>query len=224
MAETSLPRETSARIGRPVNGLLTLGFLLAAGLLGRLAFDLGRRDALFGVLVWGFYACFLALGLAQLTGVWRADPGAALSRGRRIGLALAIPAGLLGAILDCMGLSVHGCSPVCTFLTTVLAPLIGLLALLHGLTAGSGWILGAGALSFGLLVPNCECYNPVNAFWIDALGRSPACFVSGFTVTLVASCALISRHFVRAALALAWSTIAVILVFFVGHHYFRWPW
>ena len=216
--------ETGTRVGRPVSGLLTLAFLLAAGLLLRLALDLGRRDALFGLVVWGFYACFLGLLLAQLALAWRGSPGPPLARAGRIALALAVPVALLGSVLDCMGLSFQGCSPVCTFLTTVLAPLVGVLALLHGLTAGDGWIFGASLLSFGLLVPNCECYNPVNAFWIDAIGRSPACFVSGFTVTLVASSALVTRRFTRASLLLAWGTIAVLLTFFVGHHYFHWPW
>lgn len=213
----------SAGVGPILNGLLALGVVLASGLVGKLALDLARRDALMGCLVWGFYAFFLGLAGLQLAGAWQGKTGA-ISRAQRLGLALAVPAGLLGSVVDCMGLSLVSCSPACGFLTKVVAPAVALLALLHGLTAARTPLALALALSFALLYPNCTCYNPVNAGWIDVLGRSPACFASGFTVSWVASAALLTRRFAAASLALSWGTVAVQLAFFVGHHYFDWPW
>jgi hypothetical protein len=194
-------------------------------MLGRLAYDLGRRSAGFGLVVWVFWAVFLVLALAQLRAAWSAAADRSpLTRGQRMGLVLAVPFGLLGSIVDCMGLSFHGCSVPCAFLSRAVAPAVALLVAAYGLTDGSVWRSAALGLAFVLLVPNCRCRNPVNAFWIDLLGLSPACFVSGFSVTLVALSALATRRHAGAALALAWSTIAVLLVFFVGHHYYDWPW
>ena len=151
-------------------GLLVLGNSLAAVMLLRLAYDLGRLGALFGLFLWCFYAAFLAMGFAQLRAAWSGQVGPELARGQRLGLVLAVLVGLLGSVLDCMGISFHGCSPLCAFLTRVVAPTIALLMVLHGLTGGSGWMTSALVLSFVLLVPNCRCRNPANAFWIDFFG------------------------------------------------------
>lgn len=174
--------------------------------------------------MWGFYAAFLALGVAHVRAAWRGVSAPALGRGARLLLALAVPVGLLGSILDCMGVSLAGCSPRCAFLTQAVVPAVGALAVLHGVTARSGWVVAALLLSFGLLVPNCVCRNPINTPWIRLIGLSPACFASGFTVTLVAASALLTRRHVRASVAFVWGTIVLLMVFFVGHHYFDWPW
>ncbi len=193
-------------------------------MLGRLAYDLGRASVVFLVVVLGAFVVFLVLGVRQVRAAWSLTSAAALARGQRLGLALAIPVGLLGSVVDCMGLSFHGCSPVCAGLTWFVAPAVGLLALLGGWSGARGWRVSALALAFVLLVPNCRCRNPVNVFWIDFLGLSPACFLSGFAVAMVALGALSTGRFTRISLALAWSTNAMLAAFFVGHHYFDWPW
>jgi hypothetical protein len=76
----------------------------------------------------------------------------------------------------------------------------------------------------GLLIPNCVCRNPVNRWWIDLLGQSPACFAGGFAVLLTSASALASGRRVLAALALSWSIVATLLAFWIGHHYYRFPW
>ena len=79
-------------------------------------------------------------------------------------------------------------------------------------------------VALGFFVPNCTCRNPVNAWWIASLGRSPACYVSGVGVFLIASTALVTRRRVVSAALLAWGVVAATLAFWVGHHYFNVPW
>jgi hypothetical protein len=205
-------------------GLLTLGFVLASALLARLVYDFGRLSGVFLMLVLGFYLVFLVVGLRQVRAAWSLAGPAVLTGRQRLGLALAVPVGLLGSVVDCMGLSFEGCSPVCAGLTRFVAPSVALLALLHGWSGARTSRISALALAFLLLVPNCRCRNPANAFWIDFLGLSPACFLSGFAVTVVALGALFTGRYTRISLALAWGTNAVLAAFFVGHHYFDWPW
>lgn len=226
---STFPRSPGSALKIPAHDslvavLLTLGFVLAAVGLGRLVYDLGRTSTLFLLIVLCFFGVFVALAYRQLRAAWSLEPPAVLARGPRLGLALAAPVGLLGSVLDCMGLSFHGCSPVCAGLTRFVAPAVALLAVLAGWSGARGWRVSALALAFVLLVPNCTCRNPVNRFWIDLIGLSPACFLSGFTVTLVALAALGTGRFTRGSLALAWGANAVLAAFFVGHHYYDWPW
>jgi len=203
---------------------IALASLLAGAMLARLVWDLGGRDLVFGGIALAFYGLFLVAQSLQLVALWRPRETQALPLGRRLALALAVPVGLLGSIFDCMGLSFEGCGPTCAFLTRVVVPAVVLFAVLHALTDRDPFRLIALVLPFALLVPNCSCRNPVNASWIDLLGLSPACFLSGFTVTLVAQTALVSRQRTGLALFLAWGTNGVLMTFFVGHHYFHWPW
>ena len=213
---------------RIVAGLLALGLLGASILVLRLALDFTRLAPAIGVLVWIFAVAFLTLVGTQLLLAWRrgdrASPEGELTARTRLGLCLAVPFALAGAQLDCMGTLLEGCTPTCRTLSTVVAPAMALAAVVHGLFGWWSALLGLLALSFPLLVPNCNCRNPVNAFWIDELGRSPACYASSFAVTLVVVSALATRRLIVPSLALAWGTVAVLMVFFVGHHFFDWPW
>jgi hypothetical protein len=86
------------------------------------------------------------------------------------------------------------------------------------------WILAASAVSLALLYPNCICRNPANAWWIDQLGRSPACYASAFSVFLIASTALLTGRLAVPALLLAWGVVATTVAFWIGHHDFHVPW
>lgn len=212
---------------RPVAIVLALGLLLAAVLVVRLALDFTQLAPGIGVVVWLFAAAFLGLVGAQASAAWRAPRGATrpeLSRAARAGLALSIPFALAGSQLDCMGTIFAGCHPACGFLSSKLAPAVALAALLHAFAGWGGFALAALVLAFPLLVPNCTCRNPVNAYWIELLGKSPACYASSFAVVLTATSALLTRRLVVPALVLCWSVVAVLAAFWVGHHYFDWPW
>lgn len=202
-----------------------LGFALAATLLGRLTFDLGRLHVAIAVCVGGFYLGFLVVVGSNVLGLAReTPPGPRLPSGRRWALVLAVPVALLASVLDCMGLEFDSCTTACGFLMHFAAPAVAVLFVLHAVTGARGWVLGATAVALGLMVPNCVCRNPVNRGWIDLLGRSPACFASSVAVVLLAGTTLVARRRVRLALALAWGVVAAELAFWIGHHYFHVPW
>jgi hypothetical protein len=205
--------------------LVAAAFVPAALVFGRMAYDLARLGPALALVIGPFYAAFLVLAgantLALLRGSVEAPP---LGGGVRLGLALAIPAALVASMLDCMGLAFDGCTTWCTLQMRGVAPVLGVLALVHGLAGGRGLLVALLAGSLLLLVPNCVCRNPVNRWWIDLLGQSPACFGGSFALVQVALGALLVRRRAPAALALAWGGVAAMLGFWVGHHYFRWPW
>jgi hypothetical protein len=212
-------------IAKAFGGLALVELVLGAALLGRLVYDLGKLHAAIAVCVGGFYLGFLVVGTANVLALLRGSevppiPG----RSARYALALAVPVSLLGSTLDCMGLDFGGCTEVCGFLTGVVAPVVALLAILHGVTGARPFAFLAALCALGLLYPNCVCRNPVNRWWISLLGQSPACYASAFAVILLASTALVGRQLVRPALFLAWGVVAAQLAFWIGHHYFHVPW
>jgi hypothetical protein len=205
--------------------LTTLVFACATVVLGRLTFDLGRLHIALALSVGGFYLGFLWIVGTNVSALLRG--GVAVEQPTRLlrwSLALAVPVAFLAAAMDCMGLSFSGCTPVCEFLMQAVAPATAACTLLFAATGARGWILAANLLALGFFVPNCTCSNPVNRWWIASLDRSPACYVSGVGVFLIASTALVARRrFVPAAL-LAWGVVTATLAFWIGHHYFHVPW
>lgn len=207
------------------------GWLLAAGmipatiLLGRLTLDLAGLGVALAIPIWIFFASFVVLGGAHAVMAVRGRGAASeLGAGARTALALAIPTALLASVLDCMGLAFVGCTATCGFLMDVWSPVMGVLTVLYAVTARSGLLVAASAASFLYLVPNCVCYNPINGPWIDLLGRSPACFAGSFGVTLLALGALRTGRLLAPSLAVAWLATAAMLAFFVGHHFYGYPW
>lgn len=205
--------------------LLLVGTLAAAVLLGRMTFDLARLDPIIAVVISGSYLGFLAVAGTQTSHALRGSPAPGeLGRGGRLALALAIPIAYLASVLDCMGLSFSGCTAACSVLTRGVAPAVGAMVVVHAVKGQHGFLVGAFALSFGLLVPNCVCYNPANRFWIDLWGWSPACFGGSFGVTVLAVAALHTRRLIVPSLVLAWGAVLAMLAFWIGHHYFDYPW
>ncbi len=74
------------------------------------------------------------------------------------------------------------------------------------------------------LVPHCDCYNAANGWWIDTIGASPVCYTWGTAVTALAVSSLRSGSRALASLAVAGAIVGGALTFFVGHHYFHFPW
>jgi hypothetical protein len=204
---------------------LLLGWGLGAVLLGRLAFDLGRLHPVMALAVGGFYLGFLVVVGLNARSLARGEASAQRpTRGRRVALGLAVPLALLASGLDCMGLELSGCTTTCGVLMRGVGPAIALLVGLHAVTGVRAWLPVSLLGSFALLVPNCVCRNPVNRWWIDLLGQSPACFAASFGVLLLAIAALASGRRVLPSLLLAWGVVTAQLAFWIGHHYYQFPW
>jgi hypothetical protein len=135
-----------------------------------------------------------------------------------------IPFGFLASSLDCMGLSLHGCSPFCTFVKLIWIPLIALICVLYFFSGSEVLLTAIAASLFVPVVPHCVCYNVGNAWWIDHISSSPLCYGWGLVISVIVVGAL------RTGTGLWWSLMtcgAVIggaVVFFVAHHYFHFPW
>ena len=205
--------------------LALVELVLGAALLGRLVHDLGRLNAAIAVCVGLFYAGFLVVVGSNVRALVRGSAsGPAPGKATSVALALAVPVSMLGSTLDCMGLDFDGCTRTCGFLTRAVAPAVAVLAILFAWTEARALALLAAIGALALLYPNCVCRNPVNRWWMDLLGRSPACYAAAFAVFLIATTALAGRRFVRPAVILAWGVVAAQLAFWIGHHYYHVPW
>jgi hypothetical protein len=216
-------------VARLQQWMLRLGVLLSAVLLIRFAIDFSAG------MKWWLAAPFcvlvvLALGVAianvfhagsadEASGGWsRRDPKQALF------LAM-IPVGFFASSLDCMGLSLQGCSPFCTFVKLVWIPLIAGVCLVYFFTGTQVLLTAIAAFLFVPVVPHCVCYNVGNAWWIDHFGVSPLCYGWGLVVGVIAVSVLRGT-----GMRLWWSFITCGVViggavgFFVSHHYFNFPW
>ena len=212
--------------GRVAGSGWLMAVALAAGLVivVRGAYDLSRLDPLLPIPIWLFFFFSFGLILANLLlGFETAASQKQLNRWTRAALVLAIPTAFLGAALDCMGLALSGCNPVCMFLVRGWFHLI-VIASASYLVIGSRWVLlTITLLSFVYLIPNCICYNPMNAWWLQHLNLSPACFGAGYWVSLIAVSALLWRRFTLASAVACWTINLALLAFFVGHHFYHVP-
>lgn len=139
-------------------------------------------------------------------------------------LAAAVPLGFIASSLDCTGLSLAGCAAYCTAIKTTAIPLLAILGFAFYRTKRAPFLIASTAISLAALVPHCLCYNAANAWWIDRLGASPQCYVWGFATTIIAASALLKATRPRASIAICYAIIGGALCFFVGHHYFQFPW
>lgn len=208
--------------------LLRAGLVTSAVLLIRFAIDFVEG------MEWWLAAAFcllvivaLGVGIAnslsasKLEGVTRHQP---LRGTKRALLLAAIPLGFLASSLDCMGLSVQGCSPFCTFVKLVWIPLIAAVCAVYLSVGKQGCLIAISAMSFVPLVPHCVCYNVGNAWWIDRIGASPLCYGWGFVVSVIAVGALSKGATLWPSLVVCLTIIAGATGFFVSHHYFEFPW
>ena len=213
------------RGARAQGWLLALGLIPAAVLLGRLAWDLGGLGPWLAVPIWIFYASFLVLGSAHALSALRGkEVGAPSSTVKRVALGVVIPVSFLASMLDCMGLAFVGCTSTCGFLMQIWAPFVGVLAVAHVLTGRRGILVVMNAAILLFVVPNCLCSNPINRPWIELLGQSPACYAGSFGVSLVALGALWSGKWTAPSIVVTWLATLAMLAFFVGHHFYDYPW
>ena len=210
---------------RALGLLLILTLLVATVLLVRFTIDFYQEMALwlavpFTLLV----AASLLIAALNLRGGRRGGAGVELRKPMRGLLLATIPLGFLGSTLDCSGLSPAGCTPYCTLIKLALIPLLGVLCLLYFFRPTNGLAILLVLLCFPTLVPHCVCTNVGNGWWIGRLGASPMCYVWGFTVTLIAVGALRRGRFPLASLLVNATIVGGAMAFFVGHHYFHFPW
>jgi hypothetical protein len=207
--------------------LLRVGLAISAVLLIRFAIDFSER------MTWWLAAPFcllvfvtLAVGVANVFGA-RSESVSAdrpLRDAKRALLLAAIPLGFLASSLDCMGLSLQGCSPFCTFVKLAWIPLLGIVCAIYSLSGNRVLLTVIAAMSFVPLVPHCVCYNVGNAWWIDLIGASPLCYGWGFVVSVIAVGALSKGSNRVASLIVCLTIIVGATGFFVSHHYFQFPW
>jgi len=74
------------------------------------------------------------------------------------------------------------------------------------------------------LAPHCTCFNVGNGWWIERVGASPTCYAWGFTTSLIALGALRAGQRQWLSLLVNAAIIGGATAFFVGHHYFHFPW
>lgn len=207
--------------------LLRLGLVVSAVLLIRFAIDFTKEitwwlAAPFWLLVVGA----LGVGVRNVVSA-RSEPIISqrpLRDPKRALLVASIPLGFLASSLDCMGLSLQGCSPFCTFVKLVWIPLIAGVCAVYCFTGKQVWLTAIAGMSFLPLFPHCVCYNVGNWWWIDRIGASPVCYAWGFVVSMIALGAVQKGE--RASMALAACVVIITGAtgFFVAHHYFGIPW
>jgi hypothetical protein len=199
---------------------------IAAGLIClRASFDLSRFNHLFLLPLWIFLLVSLAPLAVNLLAAFR-GPQTTFRAGpwSRAALIAVIPVAFLASGLDCMGLSLKGCTSVCNFLVRIWTPFVAVTAAVYMVTARR-WLLPLITLvCLGYLVPSCRCYNPVNAWWLHRFASSPACFAASLWASVIAIAALCWGRQVPLAIAVCWVINAALLGFFVGHHYYHFPW
>jgi hypothetical protein len=218
--------------------LLVVGLGLAALLLGKFAIDFLAQDLLLGV---PFTMLVLATLITGATNLFkRSSPADDISRAvlspkttarvawrtaaAPILLVAGIPLGFLASSLDCTGLFLSGCSHFCTFVKDIWVPMIAFGGIGYLVTRRPSLLLVMTTMSFLPLVPHCVCYNVANAWWIDHVGASPECYSWGLAVSVI-SLSSMTRGVNRwLSVAVCYTIIAGASAFFIGHHYFHFPW
>jgi hypothetical protein len=213
------------RILRTQSLLERLGALIAAALLIKFAIDFLVQPALLAVPFLFVVSGSIGVLAYNVFSAKTEDIGP--GRTQRIprgALLVLVPAGFFASSLGCTGLEPFGCSPFCTFVKLVWVPALGIGALLYYLHASRPILLALTAMCFVPLYPHCVCRNVANAWWIDRFGASVECYVWGFTAALIVLTSLRKRRGAWPSLAVSGLIVSGALAFFVGHHYFKFPW
>ena len=208
------------RVDRTLRDAMWLAFAASAVLLARFAWDFSAAFPLLAVPFCLLVAGTLGLAAANL----RAPASATRTGAAGYALLALVPLAFLASSLGCTGLALEGCSPFCTFVKLVWVPLIASACALYAATRRPFALAAVAAMAIVPLAPHCVCYNAANAWWIDTIGRSPVCYAWGTTVSVLAVSSLRSGARTLASLAACGAVVGGALAFFVGHHYFQFPW
>ena len=201
------------------------GLVVSAVLLIRFAIDFSEG------MKWWLAAPFsllvivaLVVGIANVFGEPTSESETP-NRGAKPALLLAaIPFAFLASSLGCMGLSLQGCSPFCTFVKLVWIPLLSIVCVIYFLFGKPAWLTAIAVMSFVPLFPHCVCYNVGNAWWIDRIGASPLCYGWGFVASVIAVIALRRGDRMWVSVVTCGAIVTGATGFFVAHHYFHFPW
>ena len=205
--------------------LLRIGVIISAILLIRFAIDFSIEMTWWlAVPFWLLVVAALAVSAINVFGQRTLDPNSDSDLKARALLLAAIPLAFLASSLDCTGLSLHGCSPFCTFIKLIWIPLIAAVCLVYYLTRKLAWLTMIILMSFVALAPHCVCYNVGNGWWIDRIGASPLCYGWGFVVSMIAVGALRRGTDYWPSLLVSLAIILGATTFFVSHQYFHFPW
>jgi len=210
---------------RCVHLLLISGLALSTVLLLKFALDFSEAYPALTAPFWGLVVSALGVGVANVFAPGESKtPATAREERTQNGLLATIPLGFLVSSLDCTGLAVTGCSPFCTFIKMLWTPLLAGVCLAYARARREIFLLAITAMSFVPLLPHCICYNAVNAWWIDRLGASPDCYAWGFVIGMLSVSALLKGARLWPSLIMGCGIIGGGLGFFIGHHYFHFPW
>lgn len=210
---------------RVQRSLLILSVTVSTVLLIRFAVDFSALNWIIAVPFWILLACSVWVGVSAALSSWpRKTLFAPARRSTWLMLIGAIPVGLLASSLDCTGLSVYGCTGFCTFVKIGLIPMIAVVSVFSCLTRSRVALILVTALSVVPLYPHCICNNAANAWWIERFGASPECYAWGSLVSAIAVGGIVRGGTLKAPIAVCWTIIAGAAGFFVGHHYFAFPW
>lgn len=209
---------------RALRIILSTGLLIASVLLIRFAIDLSAQMPLLSAPFWLLVLASLSVIGWSVFAQRRVENEKPLTDAARAFFLAAIPVAFIVSSLGCTGLTLKGCSPFCTFIKLVWTPLMATIGAVYFFNEKPALLISILLMSFVPLAPHCVCYNAANGWWIDQMGYSPECFIWGFTVSLIAIGAIgrIVRQSVASAISL--SIIAGGFIFFIGHHYFQFPW
>ena len=95
------------------------------------------------------------------------------SRSKTSAVASGDPTWFSGIIARLHGLSLHGCSPFCSFVKLVWIPLVAVSCAVYFFSGKQVWLTAITAMSFLPLFPHCVCYNVGNSWWIERIRRKP---------------------------------------------------
>ena len=207
--------------------LLRVGVVISAVLLARFAIDFAVGMSWWLALPFCLLVV-LAVGVGA-TNVFSAGTDViadqrARGNSKRALLLTVIPLGFLASSLDCMGLSVQGCSPFCTFVKLIWIPLMAGVCAAYFFSGGPVLLTAIVGSLFVPIVPHCVCYNVGNAWWIDRLSASPLCYGWGLVISVIAVSALRTGTRLWRSLITCAIVIGGAVGFFVAHHYFHFPW
>jgi hypothetical protein len=209
--------------------LFWTAWLIAAILLGRFAIDfIKEMPALLAAPFILLVVVTLGVAAMNILAADRSEPTARertwSARLTKALLLLSVPLGFLASSLDCTGLSLSGCTPFCTFIKTIWIPALALGCVAFATLRSPGLLALVLLMSFVPLAPHCLCFNVGNGWWIERLGASPTCYAWGFAASLIAVGALRAGKREWLSLIVNGAIIGGAMAFFIGHHYFHFPW
>lgn len=209
--------------------LLVAAWTVAAVLLGRFSIDFVKEmPALLAAPFVLLVGVALAVAALNLVAVNRRLPQsreyASASRLATALLLLSVPLGFLASSLDCTGLSLQGCTPFCTFIKLVWIPAMAVACVIYWRWHAPLILSLILLMSLVPLVPHCSCFNVGNGWWIERVGASPTCYAWGFMTGLIGLGGLRAGQHPWLSLLVNAAIIGGATAFFVGHHYFHFPW